>query len=165
MATLKGLVDETTNIKNEIKTCHINLKNNLIEKGVECSNNDKLSSLVDKISNIELGKKCASGSMSNIITSTSATSQTFIIETNLSFIPSRIVLNIGLHTLASTEIYNVAIDSSICYSAQQSFYLVNGSKCYMYIHNITKDSFSISTGKYKSSMVQKFENITWYAFE
>ena len=26
MATLKQLVDETTNIKNELKTCHTNLK-------------------------------------------------------------------------------------------------------------------------------------------
>ena len=29
MATLKNLVDETTNIKDELKTCHTNLKNNL----------------------------------------------------------------------------------------------------------------------------------------
>ena len=32
MSTLKQLVDETTNIKNELKTCHANLKNNLIER-------------------------------------------------------------------------------------------------------------------------------------
>ena len=42
MATLKSLVDETTNIKNELKECHSNLKNNLIEKGVECSDMDKM---------------------------------------------------------------------------------------------------------------------------
>ena len=30
MSTLKQLVDETTNIKNELKTCHTNLKSNLI---------------------------------------------------------------------------------------------------------------------------------------
>ena len=52
MATLKNLVDETTNIKNELKTCHSNLKNNLIAKGVECSDTDKMSSLVDKIAGI-----------------------------------------------------------------------------------------------------------------
>ena len=49
MATLKSLVDETTNIKNELVICHSNLKNNLIEKGVECSDTDKMSSLIDKI--------------------------------------------------------------------------------------------------------------------
>ena len=53
MATLKNLVDETTNIKNELKTCHTNLKNNLIDKGVDVSSGDKLSALVDKIKNIK----------------------------------------------------------------------------------------------------------------
>ena len=52
MATLKSLVDETTNIKNELVECHSNLKNNLIAKGVECSEDDKMSSLIDKLSNI-----------------------------------------------------------------------------------------------------------------
>lgn len=49
MATLKNLVDETTNIKNELKTCHANLRNNLISKGVECSTTDKMSSLINNI--------------------------------------------------------------------------------------------------------------------
>ena len=52
MATLKSLVDETTNIKNELVECHNNLKNNLIEKGVECSDTDKMPSLIDKVKNI-----------------------------------------------------------------------------------------------------------------
>ena len=53
MATLKSLVDETTNIKDELKACHSNLKNNLIAKGVECSDTDKISALVDKVNAIE----------------------------------------------------------------------------------------------------------------
>ena len=65
MATLKNLVDETTNIKNELVICHSNLKNNLIKKGVECSDTDKMSSLIDKINEISLeslgGRKWASG--------------------------------------------------------------------------------------------------------
>ena len=61
MSTLKQLVDETTNIKNELKTCHANLKSNLIEKGVECSDADKLLRLANKVGEIELGKKWASG--------------------------------------------------------------------------------------------------------
>lgn len=61
MSTLKQLVDETTNIKNELKTCHANLKTNLIDKGVECSNTDKLLSLVGKVEEIELGKKFIKG--------------------------------------------------------------------------------------------------------
>ena len=52
MSTLKNLVDETTNIKNELVTCHANLKNNLIEKGVEVLPSDKMSTLISKVSNI-----------------------------------------------------------------------------------------------------------------
>ena len=52
MATLKNLVDETTNIKNELVECHTNLKNNLITKGIEAGSLDKLSVLVGKIKNI-----------------------------------------------------------------------------------------------------------------
>ena len=65
MATLKQLVDETTNIKNELKTCHTNLKNNLIDKGVDCNSSDKLLSLANKVGEIELGKKWVSGSTSS----------------------------------------------------------------------------------------------------
>lgn len=53
MTTLKTLVDETTNIKNELINCRTNLKNNLIEKDVECSDIDKISSLIDKVNNIK----------------------------------------------------------------------------------------------------------------
>ena len=49
MATLKSLVDETGNIKNELVECHTNLKNNLIAKGVECSDTDKMPSLINKV--------------------------------------------------------------------------------------------------------------------
>ena len=53
MATLKSLVDETTDIKDELKACHSNLKNTLIGKGVECSDTDKMSNLIDKTNKLE----------------------------------------------------------------------------------------------------------------
>ena len=53
MATLKSLVDETSNIKNELKNCHTTLKNNLIEKGVEVLPSYKMSTLISKINNIK----------------------------------------------------------------------------------------------------------------
>ena len=90
MATLKNLVDETTNIKNELKECHTNLKNNLIEKGVECSDTDKLLSLVGKVGEIELGKKWASGE--HIVNFPSTFVYSVEIDlSNLSFIPSVVV--------------------------------------------------------------------------
>ena len=90
MSTLKQLVDETTNIKNELKTCHTNLKNNLIEKGVECSDTDKLLSLVGKVGEIELGKKWASGE--HIVNFPSTFVYSVEIDlSNLSFTPSVVV--------------------------------------------------------------------------
>lgn len=49
MSTLKQLVDETTNIKNELKICHTDLKDNLIEKGINALSSDKLAILVEKV--------------------------------------------------------------------------------------------------------------------
>lgn len=49
MATLKSLVDETTNIKNEIVECHSNLSSMLISKNVEVSEEDKMSDLIGKV--------------------------------------------------------------------------------------------------------------------
>lgn len=53
MATLKNLVNETTNIKDELITCHTNLKNNLVDKGISVSSSDKLATLVDKVKNTQ----------------------------------------------------------------------------------------------------------------
>ena len=64
MATLKSLVDETTNIKNELKSCHTNLKNNLVNKGVSIASTDKLSTLVDKINNLGIKINKQSGELS-----------------------------------------------------------------------------------------------------
>lgn len=90
MSTLKELVNETTNIKDELKTCHANLKTNLIEKGVEYSDTDKLLSLVGKVGEIELGKKWASGE--HIVNFPSTFVYSVEIDlSNLSFTPSVVV--------------------------------------------------------------------------
>ena len=52
MPTLKSLVDETTNIKNEIVNCYDNLKNNLTNKKVDLIGDEKILELVDKIEDI-----------------------------------------------------------------------------------------------------------------
>ena len=72
MATLKKLVNETTNIKNELKTCYTNLKNNLIAKGIECSNTDKMFNLISKINNIVVGDNVIVGETIQLFNYTSA---------------------------------------------------------------------------------------------
>ena len=56
MATLKSLVNETSNIKNELVECHTNLKNKLTQKGVECNSSDKLPALINKVDNMQIRK-------------------------------------------------------------------------------------------------------------
>lgn len=82
MSTLKQLVDETTNIKNELITCHTNLKTNLIGKGVEVLETDKIVDLINKIDGIKLGKKWASGQISQTF---DPTNKYRVIQSNIKF--------------------------------------------------------------------------------
>ena len=59
MATLKNLVDETTNIKNELTRCYDNLRSNLTNKNIDFLDSDKLEMLIDKVSQIKTYKKVA----------------------------------------------------------------------------------------------------------
>lgn len=56
MHNFKQLVDETVNIKNELVRCHTDLKNNLIDKGVEVTDSDKMSNLIGKVNSINTRK-------------------------------------------------------------------------------------------------------------
>lgn len=49
MATLKNLVDETTNIKNEIVECYSKLSSILTSKNIEVSEEDKMLDLISKV--------------------------------------------------------------------------------------------------------------------
>lgn len=61
MATLKSLVDETTNIKNELVTCYSVLKNMLIRKEVAIEENSKLIDLINKVNPLSNGFKAVVG--------------------------------------------------------------------------------------------------------
>ena len=52
-SNLKEAIEHSKEIKKEIEYQNIRLKNTLIEKGVECSDTDKMSSLIDKVEDIE----------------------------------------------------------------------------------------------------------------
>ena len=52
-SNLKEAIEHSKEIKKEIEYQNIRLKNTLIEKGVECSDSDKMSSLVDRVNNIK----------------------------------------------------------------------------------------------------------------
>ena len=108
MATLKQLVDETTNIKNELKTCHTNLKNNLINKGVECSSTDKISNLIDKVKDVSTGLKYATGRLYDgfghyhSATTTPATVKKLKFSAPLDFEPTNIILRFNYAEVRSS---------------------------------------------------------------
>ena len=91
MSTLKQLIDETTNIKNELKTCHSKIRSNLSNKGVSSTSNDKMETLIDKINEIPLGRKWASGSA----TTQYDTQVAYLEVKNLGFTPSVVLVNGG----------------------------------------------------------------------
>lgn len=167
MATLKNLVDETTNIKNELKTCHANLKNNLIEKSIECSSTDKLLSLVNKVGEIELGKKWATGKAQTSTTEVEGA----IIVSGLSFRPSIVIMcgNRGRDDLMIGGLYvqghqknrNIAY-----YYDPEDFDGGIGSRA---VGNSTNDECYIVDNGFRLLAnwvnIRHIYNITWYAFE
>ena len=97
-----NLIDIVERIKllNEVSQEEKNmLKNNLVKKGIECSEDDKMPNLIDKVDNIDIGKKIAmgeayltSGTYSVAYSSSSGwNEQCYCIEVDgLDFLPSKI---------------------------------------------------------------------------
>lgn len=160
MTTLKNLVDETTNIKNELVECHSNLKNNLIEKGVECSDTNKMSSLIDKIANIELGKKWASGNLGTYFYSNNNSLwKSVTVEMNLSFIPSMIFIFIDY----SNSMTKAAFIISNIYANSDKQYTTT-SYSHFYINQVDSQSFNLNY-KMNGTVTKSAYILSWYAFE
>lgn len=162
MATLKNLVDGTTNIKNELVACHTNLKNNLSAKGVECSDNDKMSSLIDKVANIETGKKWASGTLSSLSVNSSGAT----IPLNLNFTPSILIIYISIVSWTANgglrNFYVTNLNPTTIISGASG-----GNQSVIEIRNVTSASCTIIP--YKTQGTTSYQpNLTvnaWYAFE
>lgn len=167
MSTLKQLVDETTNIKNELKTCHTNLKNNLANKGVECSNSDKLLTLVNKIKNIELGRKWATGTAQTNTTNV----QGAITVSSLSFRPSIVIMcgNRGSADLMIGGLYVQGHQKNRNIAYYYNLDDLNGSTGSKVVGNSTNNECYIVDNGFRLLAtwvnVQQIYNITWYAFE
>ena len=103
MTTLKSLVDEIINIKNEIVECHANLKNILIEKEVATSDTDKLTDLIEKTNNIACNPTIIKGTIPNISVvenSSGGFSSNPIPQVELGFKPSKVILTYTLDSFS-----------------------------------------------------------------
>ena len=148
-----SLVSELNNIADELVECHTNLKNNLIVKGVECSDNDKMSNLIDKVANIELGKKWASGSTTTTITN--STSSTTTICSALPFKPSLAFVMLktqhGVYSPCSNVVFTNLVQSIIS-NASNGLCIINSDN-------------SLSLQRYDRNGISGSISIDWYAFE
>ena len=168
MATLKELVNETTNIKNELKTCHTNLKNNLVSKGVTVSSSDKMGELCTKVGSIEVAKKVATGTISSLsYNKQDKTLETYTVSTNLTFIPSKIEFHITKFktNYSNTGVSNVFLNSIYNNNSSNGISVNQGTICKLYITDISKDSFIYNVSKGSSSYYSTSTDITWYAYE
>ena len=94
MATLKSLVDETTNIKNELVECRNTLKTNLEIKGISIDEQDNIITLIEKISDISTSKYFSSDFSFNLPAGT--TTQTHTRELDIDFIPTIVIITMNL---------------------------------------------------------------------
>lgn len=166
---MSSLSTELNNMADELVQCHTNLKNNLIEKGVECSDADKMSNLIDKIPSIPLGKKYASGTLSTLRVYNNNKFAT--VSLNLSFTPSQIFFTFDEAdtSLDAQKIKNITISNVISPSSSKG-YVVEISNQYsvsvnLYIADITKTSFNLYMEWLGNARYMDFRGITWYAYE
>ena len=169
MATLKQLVDETTNIKNELVICHTNLKNNLIEKGVECSDTDKMSRLIDIVGNISTGKKWASGNNSKptqlqtFYASGGSSRQFYYTDICLDFAPSCIVVitEAVSSTTGHFAVYLKQSKSCLVSYFSPNYITINGATFNVAIDN----RIDLGDNIYRIPMDQNTLSVNWYAYE
>ena len=99
-----SLVGELNNIADELVECYANLKNNLIAKGVECNEDDKMSSLIEK-TNSSLYAVSITGVGDNYYLKRDKTRYTIV----------------GTNTLISTYEFNLSGDFRISASFQEYY--------------------------------------------
>ena len=166
MATLKQLVDETTNIKNELKTCHTNLKNNLIDKGVECSDSDKLLSLANKVGEIELGKKWASGQVS--LVSDNANKFYFIQENiKFDFNPSIFIAYLANRTYSNVNPFSLLVKDVYAFTSTSSDMLKVFTNSNMYDNGVylNNTGFKVIVYNYTNLTNASQYKFNWIAIE
>lgn len=142
MATLEELVNEVTTIKNELKTCHTNLKNNLVSKGITVSSTDKMSSLINKVANIEKEKHnlpkyySTSGLLLSCLTST-LSGVSDIIDNKIRIMSGKNVEYINLDTGEVTkETQTISIADSYAKINDYEYASYDSSNQKIIVHNL-----------------------------
>lgn len=144
-SSLKEFVNHIDNVGKDVDYLRYNLKNNLIKKGVECSDTDKMSNLIDKVNDIQLKKNISL----DVDISIQANGD-FILNYSLDFIPSFIFCcldSLYMATSKGTYGYESTANKIFISNIDTSKFDLNvsGTKigAYFDIVNITNNSFTI----------------------
>ena len=150
----------------KIDTLTNEFRSKLSEKGVEVSEDDKYNTLINKIDDINTGTVYYSNKINNSTLITGGVkTKTINIETNLGFIPSIIILNLGYISCSiSTTFYSEGINVTTLSENGSRVVLDSVGHLYLSITNITENSFGLQVRWDYSSGTVNAGSITWYAF-
>lgn len=168
---LSSAIQYSENINSKISTLKIKLENNLIQKGVSCSNTDKFSSLINKVNDISLeslgGRKWASGSLTvDMIMSNNGTVQSKKISCTLDFIP-RFVFIGGAYVSFREYDYTMAEHGLFISNLDNVRPSSRTTDRYVSITGLSETGFTINVLGTSTSYYTKLSitDGTWYAFE
>lgn len=167
-ATLSQITEFNKEMNDEISYQCSRLSQNLKSKGVETLITDKMSSLINKVSDIQLGKKWASGSFSSQEGDSGQGITKKNIRTNLPFTPTRIVINVSMIGMQNYVITKGTIDSELNNSKSNYLYFNGGSynQGGVYIDNITSEGFTLNlVNDWGGNHRTRVGEGAWYAFE
>ena len=169
-SSLNNAVDFANNIKSEIQTIKTTLSSNLSNKKVTVSSSESLTSLVNKVNNIYLGKKFASGTIEDNAYSTRQ-HHSITVPMNLDFVPSHVIVEFGKTTFSGN---GEGVNYKHTISSKNNTEYIDGNHMDMYgvYPQIFFEKVSQSSFRFKVHMEYTdkgyyiyLRNVKWYAFE
>lgn len=164
MDSLNKLEEINSNLKKQ----HNLLSTYLRNKGVEVSSDAKMSSLISKVGDIPLGKRWAQGSFGDQQGEEGKGTTQRIIRTNLSFVPSRILINTSMIGMQNYVVERCTIDSNLNNTSSKYLYFSGGSynQGGVYIDNIKSEEFTLNlVNNWGGNHRTRIGSGTWYAYE
>ena len=149
-SSLKDVIDAQSICNNTIENCRIDLKNKLIEKGIDVKETNNIRSLISKLDEINIGKKWASGSI--------AEGSTSIQITNLEFTPSFVILMYNNIQLGQGN-------NNRCYVYTPSYNYSGYRKNSSYYSGFSNSHINIIENGFTSSSLDVAKYNVWYVFE
>lgn len=160
-APLEDVKNKVIEIENSLQATKDYFKNVLIDKDIECNEIDGMLNLINKVKDISIGKKWASGEYDSVYTN--KTSQ---IAMNLDFVPSMIfVVPKDIYLYGYTHHAKNFVVSNLNTSPSNTLFVTGNGDFYGYISDVNQNSFTLSVRGSVGTKPYGFSSFVWYAFE